>query len=112
MKHFNRPPVLPQVDTGYLAERDPMTPAHRLVAALLLWTARDVAGFAARQRKNPGATPKRHEREALAWVADDRSNAPFSFRWCCDVLGTDEDRARKILMRSPTEKSDKPYKPL
>lgn len=98
MKHSDRTPILPQVDTGYSAERDTTTPARRLVAALLLWTARDISGFAARQRKNPGAMPEKHEREAIAWVTDDRNTAPFSFRWCCDVLGTEECHIRKTFM--------------
>lgn len=44
---------------------------------------------------------RKHELPALAWLADERSTAPFSFRWCCDVPDVDATRACAQMPSTP-----------
>lgn len=92
MKRSERAPIFPQADLGYLSERDPTTPARRLVIAMLTWAVADIGRYA--RRRSPNSPPRRCELEAIAWVANEQSTGPFSFFWCCDVLGLDAASAR------------------
>ena len=95
----DRTPFSPQADAGYLQEGCPVTSARRMVVAMLTLVVDDISRYARRQLRLPNSPPRKDEREAIAWVADEHSTAPFSFRWCCDVLGLEIGGAREALGR-------------
>lgn len=68
--------------------------ARRLVAAVALQAVEDVRRMEKRLRADSHAKSKACERDAAAWL-DSESTAPFSYRWCCSVLGFSGDRQRK-----------------
>lgn len=97
MKRSDRLPILPQADLGYPSEHDPTTPARRLVIAMLTWAVADISRYARRRHRSPNSSPQQCELEAIAWAANKQATAPFSFRWCCDVLGLDVSKATAAL---------------
>lgn len=60
--------------------------ARRIVAAVVLQAVEDVRRMEKRLRADPQAKSKACERDARAWL-ESESTAPFSYRWCCGVLG-------------------------
>lgn len=40
--------------------------------------------------------------DALRWMADETSR-PFSFRWCCDIVGLDATEVRRSVADSPNQ---------
>lgn len=51
-----------------------------------------------RQKGAPGLARDRDD--AIQWIADD-SARPWSFRWCCDMVGLDHQVVRHCLESSP-----------
>ncbi|HET6807283.1 MAG TPA: hypothetical protein VFH59_17750 [Frateuria sp.] len=66
--------------------------ARRLVAAVIVQAVEDVRRMEKRLRADPQAKTKACERDAAAWL-DSESTAPFSYRWCCGVLGVQPKHA-------------------
>lgn len=69
-----------------------------LAAAVVNGAVVDIRSLAKRWKENPGTSPRKHERSALAWIQNATSCAPFAFRWCCDVLGLDIRGAQALLL--------------
>lgn len=84
----------PLHDVQHTAGASPVRP---LAAAVVNVTVADVRSLAKRWKENPNATPGKHERNALAWIQNTTSCAPFAFRWCCDVLELDISAAQALL---------------
>lgn len=40
------------------------------------------------------------KREAIHWLMQSKSQEPWSFRWCCDVLGLDYHTLRRKLCQN------------
>jgi hypothetical protein len=60
--------------------------ARQLVAATVLQAFRDVQALEKRQQCDPKTMPRKWEQDARHWL-ECESTAPFSYRWCCGVLG-------------------------
>jgi len=65
---------------------DPLDSERRLLASMLIEAMRDYVG--------KFDTPEREG--ARRWIAS-RSQAPFGFEWCCDILEIDPQRIRLLL---------------
>jgi len=67
---------------------------HRLATAVLLGAYQDLngRGFAPRAERR-----KRNALEAREWFSRN-DNAPFSFRWCCEILRLDHRAAQRFLL--------------
>lgn len=61
----------------------------RLVAATMQVAVADIRSLARRQKENPNAAPRKREHSALAWIQDTTSRAPFTLRWCCELIDLD-----------------------
>jgi hypothetical protein len=95
MHQERRIDVDPLHDVQHTAAASPVRP---LAAAVVNAAVVDIRSLAKRWKENPGASPRKHERSALAWIQNATSCAPFALRWCCDVLGLDIRAAQALLL--------------
>ncbi len=88
-----------QADPAYDIERTAgYGPARQMAAEMVNVAIRDLERLAKRWQLDPTALARKDERSALAWIQNKASCAPFSFRWCLDVVGVDVDIAYARLM--------------
>lgn len=73
--------------------------ARRLAAAVLARAGLDLQTLADALRR-PDGKPKAREVDALAWMLDTREGAPWSLRWCCELLeyNAENFRAHAVAM--------------
>lgn len=76
--------------------RLPHTPYRRVVNAVLMQAADDLRYL--RIRLQDRRYPQPHMMDAALWVESDDMR-PFSFRWCCDMVGRDPGDTRKKMLQ-------------
>lgn len=74
----------------------PRNPYRRIVNAVLMQAADDLRYLRARLQSR--RYPQPHMMEAALWVASD-ADRPFSFVWCCDMVGRDPGVTRKKMLQ-------------
>jgi hypothetical protein len=72
------------------------TPQKRLVAAVLLQAADDLRLL--RERLRAMRFPHPFMVDAVLWVESD-DKLPFTFEWCCELIGRDPDATRKKMLQ-------------
>jgi hypothetical protein len=91
--------------------------ARRLAAAVIVRAGIDLQSLA-KALASPKGKPKARELDALAWLLDADTAAPWSLRWCCELLDCAADNIRgravamvdreKLRVRLIERKSDRP----
>lgn len=73
--------------------------ARRLAAAVIVRAGIDLQTLA-KTLASPKGKPKARELDALAWLLDADTAAPWSLRWCCELLdcAADNIRGRAVAM--------------
>lgn len=71
-------------------------PHLRVVNAVLMQAADDLRNL--RERLKTRRYPQQHMVEAAMWVDSDDIR-PFSYRWCCDMVGRDPDVTRPKMLQ-------------
>ena len=71
------------------------SPYKRVVNAVLMQAADDLRAMQNRLRER--RFPQPHMIEAALWVESDEDR-PFSFVWCCDIVGRDSGVTRKKML--------------
>ncbi len=73
----------------------PHSPYLRLVNAVLAQAADDINVLRARLKEHRYPMP--HMVDAALWAASDEDR-PFSFSWCCDMVGRDPGVTRRKML--------------
>lgn len=73
--------------------------ARRLATAVIVRAGIDLQTLA-KALASPKGKPKARELDALAWLLDAETAAPWSLRWCCELLdcAADNIRGRAVAM--------------
>jgi hypothetical protein len=77
---------------------DDFAALRRLVVATVQVAVVDIRSLASRQKENPNAAPRKRERSALTWIQDTTSHAPFTLRWCCELIDPDFRKAQACFL--------------
>lgn len=82
--------------------------ARRLAAAVIVRAGIDLQTLA-KALASPKGKPKARELDALAWLLDADTAAPWSLRWCCELLdcAADNIRAQAVAMIDRSELRDR-----
>lgn len=74
----------------------PHNPHRRVVNAVLMQAADDIRYL--RERLRARKYPQPHMVDAALWV-ESNDNHPFSFNWCCEIVGRDPGVTRKKMLQ-------------
>lgn len=87
----------------------PVKSERALVAAVLCRAMMDLLNTYTREDRTSvgGTKPWLRRIEAAQWVAQNQPDEPFSFRWCCDVLGIEPASIRRWAQEVREDQRDR-----